>query len=120
MLNRTQASKRNVTARQGRRSSIEFESADLKCTSMVRMFAYFFLSISVTRRCGEWMFSYLAHKGANGNCEAAPTFYGPLQEARFVMVHRRSYINKALWTMPCVVASIVHTLQPGIIRSECP
>src|ERR1700740_105259 len=39
------------------------------------------------------MLSFLAHN---------------LQEARFVMVHRRSYINKASWTKPCVVASIVH------------
>jgi hypothetical protein len=97
-----------------------FGSADLKCRPTVRMFAYFFLSISVARRSGEWMFSFLAHKGANGNCGAPPTFYGPLQEARFVMVHRCLYINKALRTMPCVVASIVHTLQPSIIRSECP
>jgi hypothetical protein len=66
------------------------------------------------------MFSFLAHKGANANCGAPPTFYGLLQEALFVMVHLRLYFNKALWTMPCVVGSIVHTLQPGIIRSECP
>src|ERR1700729_1806262 len=54
------------------------------------------------------MFSFLVHKGTNGNCEAPPTLYGPLQEARFVMFHRRLYINKASWTKPCVVASIVH------------
>jgi len=84
------------------------------------MFARFFLSISVARRSGEWMLSFLAHKGANGNCGAPPTFYGPLQEARFIMVHRPLYVNKALWTMPCIVASIVHSLQTGIIRSECP
>jgi hypothetical protein len=38
----------------------------------------------------------LAHKGATGNFGAPPTFYGRLQEARFIMVHRRLYINKAL------------------------
>src|SRR5271155_830574 len=58
------------------------------------------------------MFSFLAHMSANANCGAPPTFYGLLQEARFVMVHRRSYINKASWTMPCVVASIVHMFAP--------
>jgi len=66
------------------------------------------------------MFSFLAHKGANGNRGALPTFHGPLQETGFVMVHRRSYTNKASFTMPCVVASSVYKLQPGIIRSECP
>jgi len=35
------------------------------------------------------MFSFLAHKRANGNSGAPPTFYGLLQEARFIMVHRR-------------------------------
>jgi hypothetical protein len=84
------------------------------------MFAQFFLSISVARRCGELMFSFLAHKGADGNWGVPPTFYGPLQEARFVMVHGRPYINKASWTMPCAVGSIVHRLQLGIIRSEYP
>jgi hypothetical protein len=51
------------------------------------MYAYFFVSISVARRFGERMFSFLAHKGANGNFGAPPTFYGRLQEARFIMVH---------------------------------
>jgi hypothetical protein len=86
----------------------------------VRMSAYCFLSMSVARRSGERMFSFLALKGANGNFGAPPTFYGLSQEARFIMVHRRLYINKALWTKPCVVASIVHTLQLGISGSECP
>lgn len=84
------------------------------------MFAQFFLSISVARRSKEWMFSFLAHKGGNGTRGTPPTFYGPLQEARFIMVHRRLYVNKALWTMPCVVAPIVHTLQTGTVRPECP
>jgi hypothetical protein len=66
------------------------------------------------------MLSFLAHKDANGNRGAPPSFYGPLQETHFVMVHRWSHINKASWTMPRVVDSIVHTLQLGIIRSECP
>jgi hypothetical protein len=86
----------------------------------VRVFAYFLPGIGVARRSGEWMFSFLAHKGANGTCGAPPTFYGPLQEARFIMVHRRLYVNKALRTMPCVVAPIVHITQLGIARSECP
>jgi hypothetical protein len=51
------------------------------------MYAYFFLSISVARRSGERMFSFLPYSGAKGTCVAPPTFYGPLQEAPFVMVH---------------------------------
>jgi hypothetical protein len=66
------------------------------------------------------MFSFLAHKGANGNFAAPPSFHRPLQEARFIMLHRRSYINKALWTTPRVVASIVPTTQLSVARSECP
>src|SRR5580700_4096558 len=89
MLNRTQVSKRNISPQQGRRSAIEFGSADLKCRPTVRMLAQFFLSISVARRCRERMFSFFAHKGANRNCGVPPTFYGSLQETRFVMVHRR-------------------------------
>ena len=54
---------------------------------MVRMSVYFLLSISVARRFGDWMFSFLAHKGANGNFGAPPTFYGLLLEARSIMVH---------------------------------
>jgi hypothetical protein len=69
------------------RSAIELESADLKGMPTVGMHAYFFLGISVARRFGEQMFSFLAHKGANGNFGAPPTFYGLLQEARFNMVH---------------------------------
>jgi hypothetical protein len=86
----------------------------------VRVFAYFLPGIGVARRLRERLFSFLAHEGAAGNFGAPPTFYGLSQEARFIVVHRRLYINKALWTMPCVVASIVHTLQLGIIRLECP
>jgi hypothetical protein len=99
---------------------IELESAALTGMPTVRMVAYSFLSISVARRFGEWMFSFLAQKGANGNFAAPPSFHGPLQEARFIMAHRRLYINKALWTKPRVVAPIVHTTQLGIARSECP
>lgn len=98
---------------------IELEIAALKGMPTVRMDAYF-PSTSVARRFEEWMFSFLAHKGANGNFAAPPSSYRPLQEARFIMVHRRSYVNKALWTKPRVVASIVHTTQLGIARSECP
>jgi hypothetical protein len=85
----------------------------------VRMSVYFLLSISVARRFGGQMFSFLALEGANGNFGAPPTFYGLLLEARFIMVHRRLYVNKALWTIPPVVAPIVHTTQLGIVRSEC-
>lgn len=53
----------------------------------VRMSVYFLLSISVVRRFGDWMFSFLAHKRANGNFGAPPTFYGLLLEARFNVVH---------------------------------
>ena len=84
-----------------------------------RMDAYS-LNISVVRRLEETMFSFLVQKGVNGNFEAPSSFYGPLQEARFIVVHRRLYINKALWTMPCVVAPIVHTLQLGNLGTECP
>jgi hypothetical protein len=66
---------------------IELESAALKGMPTVRMVACSFFSISVARRFGEWMFSFLAHKGANGNFAAPPSFHRPLQEARFIMVH---------------------------------
>jgi len=120
MLNETQASKPNISPQRPTQSMIKLESADLKGMPTVRMSANFLLSISVARRFGERMFSFLALRGANGNFGAPANFYAPLQEARFIVVHRRLYINKALWTIPCVVTSIVHTLQLGIIRSECP
>ncbi len=66
---------------------IDLESAGLKGMPTVRMSVYFLLSISVARRFGDWMFSFLAHKGANGNFGAPPTFYGLLLEARSIMVH---------------------------------
>ena len=86
----------------------------------MRVFVYFLPGIGVARRFRERLFSFLAHKGATGNFGAPSTFYGLLLEARFIMVHRRLYINKALRTMPCVVAPIVHTMQLGIVRPECP
>jgi hypothetical protein len=86
----------------------------------VRVFAYFLPGISAGRPFRDRLFSFLAHKGATGNFGAPPTFYGLSQEARFIVVHRRLYINKALWTTPCVVTLIVHTMQLGIIGSECP
>jgi hypothetical protein len=52
----------------------------------VRIDAYF-LSTSVARRLRERMFSFLAHKGANGNLGPPPSFYRPLQKTRFIMVH---------------------------------
>jgi hypothetical protein len=63
------------------------EIAGLKGMPTVRISVYFLLGISVARRFGEWMFSFLAHKGANVNFGAPPAFYGPLQEARFNVVH---------------------------------
>jgi hypothetical protein len=65
---------------------IELESAALKGMPTVRLDAYF-LSISVARRLWEQMFSFLVHKGANGNFGSTPSFYGPLKEARFIVVH---------------------------------
>ena len=87
MLNRTQASKRNISPQRAICAAIELESADLKGMPTVRESAYYFLSISVARRFGEQMLSFLAHKSANVNFGASPTFYGPLQEARFNVVH---------------------------------
>ena len=65
---------------------IELESAALKGMPTVRIDAYF-LIISVARRLGERMSSFLVHKGANGNFGSPPSFYGPFQEARFIVVH---------------------------------
>jgi hypothetical protein len=62
------------------------EIAALKGMPTVRIDAYF-LSTSVARRFGERMFSFLAHKGANGNFGPPPSFYRPLQETRFILVH---------------------------------
>src|SRR5271154_5975948 len=84
---RSQTSKRNISPQRAICAAIELESADLKGMPTVRESAYYFLSISVARRFGEQMFSFLAHKSANGNFGASPTFYGPLQEARFNVVH---------------------------------
>ena len=65
---------------------IELESVALKGMPTVRIDAYF-LSISVARRLGERMSSFLVHKGANVNFGSPPSFYGPFQEARFIVVH---------------------------------